>query len=211
MKYKKYINNQINKEIFDSLWDVYRYKRGGNIKIYGGGRAIKEINKTTTKTNNAKNAELLYKSAKDAADHFYRMSKLVKTKDKKAPKALPLKYQEGGLAPFGVYTPLPYAAEDTSRTSGGSTSMWGYDSSAKKTSSTSSSSGDTEKLDAVIKHLLEKLDGLPSDVEKIANNLNRQFKLAKLSSLTGEVDTNDLEIRAIQALRQANMAKFNKA
>jgi hypothetical protein len=39
-----------------------------------------------------------------------------KLNDRPKYKRLPLKYQSGGIAPFWVYTPLPYAGRDTSQT-----------------------------------------------------------------------------------------------
>jgi hypothetical protein len=68
-----------------------------------------------------KKDDLLYKTARDAVDHFRKMSKMsndstLRSRTKKItliphPGGKTRKYQQGGVAPFGVFTPVAVGGE----------------------------------------------------------------------------------------------------
>lgn len=98
-----------------------------------------------------------------------------------------LKFQQGGLSPLVSYQPVTVT--------GGST--------AKQTSKEDSGSDLTDKD---IFEMLEKLDGLPSDMQVLTNKLQNFY----IDSNYGTWGTSNMSSRYIQLLNDLKVANFNK-
>jgi len=126
--------------------------------------------KSGTKLTYKRKDDLLYKSARDVVEHFRKMTKLTddsyQKSRKKTPKLTPhptKKLQQGGVAPFNVFTPVALGGEYGYQTSASTASA----SSGKSSSSSKENEGkDTIEL---IKKLFEQVSqkGLPIDVDGI--------------------------------------------
>ena len=167
---------------------------------------------TKIKTTKKKKEDLLYKSAKDVVEHFQKMSKIASDSyNRKQPKIEKLashpkgstrKYQQGGTAPFTVYTPVALGGETT-------TSSEASTSSTKAAASTKKSDQEKETLDfikSLFKEMLGK--GLPVDVNTVYNSMSNLFKR---SQIFGEdLDTNDLALMYLQSMQQLNGVMHSK-
>ena len=161
-------------------------------------------------TRTIKADDYLYKSTRDAVEHFRKMSKISSyAQNRKKPKIEKLtshpkgntkKYQQGGVAPFTIYTPTVLGGE-TSMTSQRST-IAGLGSNGS-----SGTSKKDETLD-VIKDLFSKLEGLPSDVNEIY--MNMQKFLAKSKAFGNDISSDDLATIYLQQMQQINNVKFSK-
>ena len=166
--------------------------------------------KSGAKITHKRKDDLLYKTARDNAEHFRKMSKMSSdAQDRKKPKIEKLaphpkgrtrKYQQGGLAPFGVYRPAALGGETTTtsqiHTSG--------------TSDRASSGKDTQKND-LLKELFKalQLEGIPSDVNAIFSSINSLME--KRRAFGEELTTEDITAAYLQSMHQINNVKFNKA
>ena len=157
--------------------------------------------KSGVKITRKKKDDLLYKSAKDTVDHFRKMSKISSdAQNRKKPKIERLaphpkgstrKYQQGGVAPFGVYTPVALGGETTT-SSQASTSSTGK-------SSKSDSGKDTLDL---IKTLFSKVTdkALPIDANLIYSSMNNL--LSKYEMFGQELSTSDIASMYLSSMQQ---------
>lgn len=152
--------------------------------------------------------DLLYKSTRDAVEHFRKMSKIASDSynrkrikiDKlvSVPKATK-KMQQGGVAPFTVYKPIAL---------GGETSF--SQSSSNTTGSAKSSEEGKNTLDFV-KEMFKTLNsgkGLPNDVNYIYKSI--QNLLAQSSLFGNELSTEDIASLYLQSMEQLNNAIYSK-
>lgn len=114
------------------------------------------------------------------------------------------KMQEGGATslPFATYQALPGAAPR------GRAVSYREDPDDSKSKSDSSSKKDLTDKDLVT--LLEKLDGLPSDMAIITNNLKNFYINNTGSSLLGSSTTSNITAQYLDTLNQLKIANFNK-
>ena len=165
--------------------------------------SAKSGTKITTKFTTKQ--DLLYKSAKDVVEHFQRMSKLSLDAQKirppkiekltSHPKGSTRKYQQGGAAPFTIFTPVALGGSSTTSTQ------------AESTSATGKSSGKDETLN-VIKDLFKELKGLPSDVNGVYAQMSNF--LAKAKAFGEEITSDDLASIYLSQMQQINHIKFSK-
>ena len=158
-------------------------------------------------TRKEKKDELLYKSTKDAIEHFRKMSKLSSdglnrrpiTIQKLAshPKGNTRRYQQGGVAPFTVYRPIMAGGETTTTTQ-------------NDTSNTNGKSKGNDTLD-LVKELFKSLQGtgLPSDTNIVYESMQNLLKRSQLFG--NELTTDDISSMYLQQMQQINKIKFNKA
>ena len=156
--------------------------------------------------------DLLYKSTRDAVEHFRKMSKMSSDAQNRRkpkierlaphPKGHTRRYQQGGLAPFMVYTPA---------TMGGETSMSSSIEGATTSSSGSSKSSDKgkETLD-LIKSLFSAISekGLPSDVNLLYQSLNGVMERAK--AFGQDMSTEDLAGLYLQQMNNLSKIQYFK-
>ena len=165
--------------------------------------------KSGTKVTYKKKDDLLYKSTRDVVEHFRKMSKISSdAQNRKKPKIEKLtshpkgtkKYQQGGVAPFTVYTPVALGGE-TSRTAS-------YDTSSSSSKSAKDDKG-KETLD-FIKNLFKELlgKGLPVDVNTMYSKMNGLFQKYKMFG--EELDTNDIALMYLQSMQQINGIMHSK-
>lgn len=109
------------------------------------------------------------------------------------------KMQEGGATslPFATYQALPGPAPRGRAVTSSDNS--GSDSSSKK-----------DLTDKDLATLLEKLDGLPSDMAVITNNLKNFYVNNTGSSLLGASTTSNITAQYLDTLNQLKIANFNK-
>ena len=165
--------------------------------------SAKSGTKITTKFTTKQ--DLLYKSAKDVVEHFQRMSKLSLDAQKirppkiekltSHPKGSTRKYQQGGTAPFTIFTPVALGGSSTTNTQ------------TESTSATGKSSGKDETLN-VIKDLFKELKGLPSDVNGVYAQMSNF--LAKAKAFGEEITSDDLASIYLSQMQQINHIKFSK-
>lgn len=151
--------------------------------------------------------DLLYKSAKDVVDHFRKMSKMSndstqksypKSRYKLVPHPKTRKMQQGGVAPFMVYTPVTLGGETNTQVS----------STGNSTSSGKENKGkDTIDL---IKSLFQKVSegGLPVDVNNIYESVQKLFSQAQ--AFGEELSTNDIASIYLQSMQQLSNIKHSK-
>ena len=172
-------------------------------------RSAKEGMKFTFKSKD----DLLYKTARDAADHFRKMSKISSdAHNRKRIKIEKLtshpkgnarrKYQQGGAAPFTIYRPATLGGETTtsSQTEGTTTSS----------SKASSGKDKSDTLD-MVKKLFEAVagKGLPSDVNSLYNQM--QGFLARAEAFGTDLSTEDIASMYLQQMQQLNAIQYLKA
>lgn len=160
---------------------------------------------TKIKTTYKQKDDLLYKSTRDAVEHFRKMSKMSSdAHNRKQPKIQKLaphpkgstrKYQQGGLAPFLTYTPVALGGETTT-------------SSQVDTSSTTSSKKDKNETLDVIKDLFKNIEGLPSDVNGVYESMSNF--LAKSKAFGENLDSDDLASLYLSQMQRLNHIKFSK-
>lgn len=162
--------------------------------------------KSGIKITHKRKDDLLYKTARDVVEHFRRMSKMSddstqrsRTKPIKLsphPNSAARKMQQGGVAPFTVFTPVTLGGETTT--------------SSQVTDSARSSKKSDKKnniLD-VIKDLFGKVDGLYSDTTAVYDSM-RKF-LATSSVFGDELSTDDIASMYLQQMQQITLLKRNK-
>jgi hypothetical protein len=154
--------------------------------------------------------DLLYKSARDVVDHFRKISKIASDSyNRKQPKIEKLtshpkgttrRYQQGGTAPFTVYTPVALGGETSSTYSYGSSAGSGSGSSSKK----------SEGQD-LLKDLLKTLsfEGLPSDVNNVYTSLTRL--LSRSQAYGTELSFDDVANLYVRQMQKINAIKYNKS
>lgn len=172
-------------------------------------RSAKEGMKFTFKSKD----DLLYKTARDAAEHFRKMSKISSdAHNRKRIKIEKLtshpkgnarrKYQQGGAAPFTIYRPATLGGETTTSSQTGDTT----------TSSSKASSG-KDKNDTLdmVKKLFEAVagKGLPSDVNSLYNQM--QGFLARAEAFGTDLSTEDIASMYLQQMQQLNAIQYLKA
>lgn len=149
--------------------------------------------------------DLLYKTARDAVAHFREMSKLsARALAQAKPKPVklsshPRKMQQGGVAPFTVYTPIALGGEQGA--------SYGVGTTSSNSGSTKKKGDDTLDL---IKELFKQVQGsgLPVDV----NMLYKQFQgiLNYHQAFGNELSTEDISSMYLQAMNQLNNIKYSK-
>lgn len=106
-------------------------------------------------------------------------------------------FQQGGAyaPPYAVYQPLPTASQRTAATQQGA----------------SSSSGSSKDLtDKDLLEMLEKLDGLPSDMAVITEQLQNFYINNTRPGVLGRPNSSNIAVRYIGVLNQLKVANFNK-
>ena len=104
--------------------------------------------------------------------------------------------QQGGAyaPPYAVYQPLPTASQKTTATQ-----------------ASSSSSGSSKDLtDKDLLGMLEKLDGLPSDMAVITANLQNFYINDTKPGVLGRSSSSNIAVRYLSVLNQLKVANFNK-
>lgn len=163
--------------------------------------------KSGTKITHKKKDDLLYKSTRDVVEHFRKMSKMSSDALNRRPtrierltphpKGKTRRYQQGGVAPFTVYTPLALGGETTT-------------SSQTSTSSTKSKGEKDETLD-MIKELFKSAvgKGLPSDLNSLYSSMQNFFSKAKLFG--DEISTDDIASMYLLQMQQLNKIQYLQA
>lgn len=162
----------------------------------------KKGSKITLKQNDS----LLYKTARDAVKHYEKMVALTdlsaaRAKERKIklishPKGNTRRYQQGGVAPFVIYTPLGV---------GGERSISYQD--QGNNAQAASKQKQTTTLD-VIKDLFKNVDGIQIDVNMVYNGM---YDLLQRQNILGEeFSENELASIYLQQLQQLNNIKRSK-
>lgn len=149
--------------------------------------------------------DLLYKASRDAVEHFRKMSKYASDSyNRRRPKIEKLaphpkgtrKYQQGGLAPFMIYTPAPIGGERSYQSEITSTSNSGKNS--------SSGDGANKKnggqvLD-MVKTLFQQLNanGLPVDVNGVYSKISKFLNMSRF--MGDELSESDIASMYLQTL-----------
>ena len=172
-------------------------------------QTAKRGTKITLKNNSYD--DLLYKTSRDAAEHFVKMSKIssdalnrkeVKIQKLAAhPKNTRRKYQQGGVAPFTIYRPITFGGE--------SQMSLEQSSSTSSNTSTKKDTSEKDKLD-MIKELFKEIQGqgLPVDV----NAVYQEFSsiLNRVKAFGGEMSTDDIASMYLKAMSKVNNLKYSK-
>ena len=157
-----------------------------------------------------KKDDLLYKTARDVVEHFRKMSKYSSDSYNRRPikiekltphpKGNTRRYQQGGMAPFVVYTPAPMGGETTT-SSQASTSGSGNGS--------GKGSGKDESLE-LVKSLFKEIggNGLPIDVNLVYDNIQKLFNQSKI--LGTEMTSSDIASVYLQAMQQLSNIKYSQ-
>ena len=153
--------------------------------------------------------DLLYKTARDAAEHFRKMSKIssdglnrkrIRIEKLTSHPKSGRKYQQGGVAPFTVYRPAAVGGETGMTTTAGGTPT---------TSKASSKKEGNDTLD-MVKELFKAVQGsgLPSDV----NSLYQQMQnfLGQASVFGTDLSTDDIASMYIKLMQELNTIKYLK-
>lgn len=153
--------------------------------------------------------DLLYKTARDAAEHFRKMSKIssdglnrkrIKIEKLTSHPKSRRKYQQGGVAPFTVYRPATVGGETGMTTTVGGTPA---------TSKASSKKEGNDTLD-MVKELFKAVQGsgLPSDV----NSLYQQMQnfLGQASVFGTDLSTDDIASMYVKLMQEINTIKYLK-
>lgn len=156
--------------------------------------------------------DLLYKSSKDAVEHFRKMYKITLEDTRKsrrktasikgAPKShTTRKMQQGGAAPFTIYTPVVL---------GGETTISSQDTSGTSKRSNSDTSDNKKESIDMIKELFKAVQGkgLPSDVRSIYLQMNNM--LDKVRYTGQELSTEDIASMYLQSLMQLSNIEQQK-
>ena len=194
----KSLQTQITIEAYRKKQDYY--KNRNNIIF----------SKSGSKITHKKKDDLLYKSTKDVVEHFRKMSKLSSdAQNRKKPKIEKLtphpkgnsrrKYQQGGVAPFTIYTPVALGGETTSQTAVSSGSS----------KSSSSKSGENDTLD-MIKELFKAVlgKGLPSDVNRLYTSMQNLFSRAQ--AFGEEISSDDIASMYLSQMQELNKIEYLK-
>ena len=177
---------------------------------YYRNRDLISFSKSGTKITRKRKDDLLYKSARDVVEHFRKMSKISSdAQNRKTPKIEKLtshpkgktrRYQQGGVAPFTVYTPVALGGETSSQVS----------TSSGNTLGTSSGKSDGKETLDMIKKLFEQIvgKGLPSDVSNLYEQINNLF--AKSRAFGTELSTDDIASMYISQMQELNTIQYLK-
>lgn len=106
------------------------------------------------------------------------------------------KFQQGGayVPPYAVYQPLPSTSRSTGPTS----------------ASESSSKNSKDLTDKDLLQMLEKLDGLPSDMAVITAQLQNFYVNNNSPGILGKSSSSNIAVRYLNTLNQLKIANFNK-
>ena len=122
---------------------------------------------------------------------------------KKAPKF----QQGGGMPPFTIYTPTPSRDRTTLLPMlGVGAGQSGKVTTTKTSSKASADDGEMKMKDLM--GMLDKVDGLPSDMNKLFGDLSSFYTRQQL--LGDDTDTSHLANQYISALQELKMANFDK-
>lgn len=177
------------------------YKTKKTIEYYQGLKNSLFSAKSGMKFEYKGKEDLLYKSAKDTVEHFRKMVKMSDDsiqKSRKKPIKLSShpktkKMQQGGVAPFSVFTPVALGGETSAKT-------------AATSSSEKSKSSDSLDL---VKKLFQDAEGLPIDVNLISSQMAKVLK--KAHAFGEELSSSNLETLYLQSMQQINQAKHSKS
>ena len=157
--------------------------------------------------------DLLYKSTRDAVEHFRKMSKISSDALNRRPVKIEKltshpkntrRYQQGGVAPFTVYTPVALGGETSTSSNPGITSI----SSGKSSSSKKDKGDDTlDMIKELFKQALGK--GLPSDMNSLYLSMSKF--LAKSQAFGDSLSTEDIASAYLQQLSQLNTIQYAKS
>ena len=209
-KYKNdYENDEVKQAIrnykaLQAQLSIEAYRKRQN---YYRNRNLIYFSKSGSKITRKRKDDLLYKSARDVVEHFRKMSKISSdAQDRKKPKIERLtshpkgskrKYQQGGVAPFTVYTPVALGGETSSQIS---------------TSSDSRSSKKSEGSDLLdmVKELFKMVagKGLPSDVTRLYQNMRNFFDKSK--AFGTEISTDDIASMYLSQMQELNTIQYLK-
>ena len=182
----------------ESLIRKKRYISGEDPFIYKQGSKIVRKRKD----------DLLYKSGRDTVEHFRKMSKLSSdAQNRKKPKIEKLaphpkgstrKYQQGGVAPFLVYTPAVRGGETTT---------------SSETSTSSTKKSDKDDGQELLKKLFERLYqaeglGLPSDLNAVFSSMRELIN--KQQAFGNELSTDEIQMEYLEQMQNLNILKFNQ-
>ena len=195
----KELQRKIRNRQFQLQYETLQQKQNRKISF------VKSGNKITYK----KRDDLLYKSARDAVEHFRKMIKLTddsyQKSRKKVPKLIPhpkgsvKKYQQGGVGPFGVFTPVGLGGEQSMTT----------ESTTGSGSRTSSNKDDSGKdMLNLFKDLFSKMEGLPIDVSSVYAPLMSLMDRVKFNG--GELSPQEISTIYIQSMQQLSKLKYNQ-
>lgn len=195
----KELQRKIRNRQFQLQYETLQQKQARKISF------VKSGNKITYK----KKDDLLYKSARDAVEHFRKMTKLTDDSYQKSRKKIPKltphpkgsvkKYQQGGVGPFGVFTPVGLGGEQSMTT----------ESTAGSSSRTSSNKDDSGKdMLNLFKDLFSKMEGLPIDVSSIYAPLMSLMDRVKFNG--GELSPQEISTIYIQSMQQLSKLKYNQ-
>lgn len=161
-----------------------------------------------TKITRKRKDDLLYKSARDVVEHFRKMSKMSddSTQHSRPKRVFKLnshpggtrRMQQGGVAPFTVFTPVALGGETSTQVS-----STGASTGSKK----SSDSEGKETLD-LIKSLFQKIEGLPIDVNTVYKQMSNFFNKAKIFG--NDLSTNDIASMYLQSMQQLSNLKYSQ-
>ena len=153
--------------------------------------------------------DLLYKTARDVVKHFREMTRLTdnsyQKSRKKVPKLVPhptKKLQQGGVAPFGVFTPLAMGGEYSQTAEVSSTGT--------RSSSSSKSSADDKSKDLLnlAKDLFSKMEGLPIDVSSVYAPISNLLNRVRYSG--EELSSHEIATIYLQSMTQLSALKHNQ-
>lgn len=186
--------------------EINQQKRRLQIKAYQEKLLLgKSGTKIVKKTKN----DLLYKSTRDAVEHFRKMSKISSDAQNRKrikidkltphPKGNTKKYQQGGVAPFTIYKPTVLGGETTTSTQ--------TDTSGTKSSKESTTEKD--KLD-MIKELFKAIQGqgLPIDVSMAYREISDIFSRTK--ALGEDLTVDDIASMYLKSMNTISRLKYSK-
>lgn len=164
------------------------------------------------KVKRVRKDDLLYKSTRDAVEHFRKMSKISSDALNRRPVKIEKltshpkntrRYQQGGVAPFTVYTPVALGGETSTSSNPGITST------SSKSSSSKKDKGD-DTLDMIKELFKEALGkGLPSDMNSLYLSMSKF--LAKSQAFGDSLSTEDIASAYLQQLSQLNTIQYAKS
>lgn len=161
--------------------------------------------KTGTKITRKRKEDLLYKSARDAVEHFRKMTKLQDDSYQKSRKSHykliphPRKMQQGGVAPFTVFTPVAL---------GGETSVTSGSVSGGSSKGTSSKDDNGKELLDLLKSLFQKVDGLPIDVSSVYTPMINLLNKVQYSG--GTMSAQEMATAYLQSMQTLGQVKHGK-
>ena len=199
-------NYSSDPEVQNALRELRNYQLQRRIRLL---QERPSYAKSGTKITYKQKDDLLYKSARDVVEHFRKMSKMSDDSTQRSrskpvklsPHPKSRKMQQGGVAPFTVFTPMVL---------GGETSV------SSQIDGEGSSRGSSKKDDSgkdtldMMKELFKQVNGqgLPVDVDLVYKGM-REF-LAKSQAFGNELSTEDIASMYLNSMRQLNNLKYSK-